>query len=59
MLAPLLKKLRQRHPDVEIVMTCTPGLVSLYANRPYGVQAIGFDPRDVRTFFALFRRREL
>ena len=57
MLAPLLKKLRQRYPDAEIIMTCTPGFVSLYASRPYGVQAIGFDPRDVRTFFALFRRR--
>jgi ADP-heptose:LPS heptosyltransferase len=57
MLAPLLKKLRQRYPDAEIVMTCTPGLVSLYASRPYGVRAVGFDPRDVRTFFALFRSR--
>src|SRR6185295_13424974 len=57
MLAPLLKKLRQRYPDAEIIMTCTPGLVSLYANRPYGVHAVGFDPRDVRTFFALFRQR--
>ena len=57
MLAPLLKKLRERYPDAVIVMTCTPGLVSLYANHPYGVQALGFDPRDVRTFFALFRYR--
>src|SRR5689334_1445956 len=57
MLAPLLKKLRQRYPDAEIVMTCTPGLVSLYANRPYGVQAVAFDPRDVRTLFALFPNR--
>ncbi|MFL6582642.1 MAG: glycosyltransferase family 9 protein [Burkholderiales bacterium] len=57
MLAPLLKKLRQRYPDAQIIMTCTPGLVSLFANRPYGVQAVGFDSRDVQTFFALFRNR--
>jgi ADP-heptose:LPS heptosyltransferase len=57
MLAPLLKKLRQRYPDAVLVMTCTPRLVPLYENRPYGVQAVGFDPRDVRTFFALFRNR--
>src|SRR5436190_22590642 len=57
MLAPLLKKLRQRYPDAEIIMTCTHGLVSLFANRPYGVRAVGFDSRDVKTFFALFRKR--
>jgi ADP-heptose:LPS heptosyltransferase len=57
MLAPLLKKLRARYPDAQILMTCKPGLASLFANRPYGVQAIGFDPREVGSFFALFRIR--
>jgi ADP-heptose:LPS heptosyltransferase len=57
MLAPLLKKLRARFADAEILMTCKPGLAPLFANRPYGVQAIGFDPREVSGFFALFRRR--
>jgi len=57
MLAPLLKKLRQHYPRAEIIMTCTPGLVSLFAHRPYGVQAVGFDPRDVKTFLALFGNR--
>src|SRR3954447_19538930 len=57
MLAPLLKKLRQRYPDAEIVMTCKPGLESLYESHPYGVEAVAFDTRDVSTFFALFRRR--
>jgi ADP-heptose:LPS heptosyltransferase len=57
MLAPLLKKLRVQFPAAEIVMTCRPGLVPLLAGRPYGVHAVPFDPRDVRTFPALYRLR--
>jgi ADP-heptose:LPS heptosyltransferase len=57
MLAPLLKKLSARFPNAEIVMTCKPSLVSLFANRPYGVQVIAFDPRDLKYFFALYRER--
>jgi len=57
MLAPLLKKLRARFPEAQIVMTCKPTLVPLFAKRPYGVRAMPFDPRDVSTFWALFRER--
>lgn len=57
MLAPLLKKLRSLHPDAEIVMTCRPQFAPLFAGRPYGVQAIPFDPRERSTFGGLFRRR--
>jgi len=57
MLTPLLKKLRARYPEAEIVMTCKPTLVSLFESRPFGVRAIGFEPRDVRTFFTVFRER--
>lgn len=57
MLAPLLKKLRTRFPDAEIVMTCKPAFVPIFASRPYGVEAVAFDPRDIRTFFALFHKR--
>ncbi len=57
MLAPLLKKLRTRFPEAQIVMTCKPALVPLFANGPYGVRAIAFDPRDTRSFLALFRER--
>jgi ADP-heptose:LPS heptosyltransferase len=57
MLAPLLKKLRMRFPAAEIVMTCRPSFAALFAGRPYSVCAVPFDPRDVRTFLALYRLR--
>ena len=57
MLAPLLKKLRAKFPDAEIVMTCKSVLVPLFVNRPYGVRAVAFDPRDAGTFLALFKDR--
>ncbi|MEO8004767.1 MAG: glycosyltransferase family 9 protein [Betaproteobacteria bacterium] len=57
MVAPLLKKLRARFPGAEIVMTCKPAFVAIFASRPYGVETVAFDPRDVRSFFALFCRR--
>lgn len=57
MLAPLLKKLRARFPDAEIVMTCRPAFAALFDSRPYGVRAVGFDPRQVHTFRTLFALR--
>jgi ADP-heptose:LPS heptosyltransferase len=57
MLAPLLKKLRTRFPEAEIVMTCKPAFVPLFATRPYNVRAMSFDPRDTGSFFALLRER--
>lgn len=57
MLAPLLKKLRTRFPDAEIVMTSRPAFAALFETRPYGVRVLPFDPRQVRTFPALFRNR--
>ena len=57
MLAPLLKKLRTRFPEAEIVMTCKPAFLPLFVSRPYGVRALPFDPRDTGSFFALFRER--
>jgi ADP-heptose:LPS heptosyltransferase len=57
MLAPLLKKLRTRFPDAEIVMTCRPAFAALFATQPYGVRVVSFDPRQVRTFLELFRTR--
>jgi len=57
MLTPLLKKLRERFPDAEIVMTCRPALAALFAGQPYGVRAIAFNPRDVGTFWNLHRAR--
>ncbi len=57
MLAPLLAKLRERYPRAEIVMTVPPALMSLYAARPYGVQAMAFDPRDGASLDILLQDR--
>lgn len=56
MLTPLLAKLRERHPAAEIVMTTPRRLLPLYEGRPYGVQAVAYDPRDPATLRALWRR---
>ena len=46
MLTPLLARLRRRHPGAEIVMTVALRHLPLYAQRPYGVTAVGYDSRD-------------
>ncbi|MBK7473770.1 MAG: glycosyltransferase family 9 protein [Betaproteobacteria bacterium] len=46
MLTPLLAKLRARHPRAEIAMAVPHASAPLYANRPYGVRALGWNPRD-------------
>jgi ADP-heptose:LPS heptosyltransferase len=46
MLTALLAKLRQRFPAAELVMTVSRGILPLYATRPYGVNAVVFDPRS-------------
>lgn len=53
MLTPLLARVRERYPSADIVMTVPRALAPLYASRPYGVQAVAFDPRDVATVSAL------
>src|SRR4051794_15713498 len=57
MLAPLLKKLRERFPRAEIIMTCKPMLAPLFEGRPYGVHAMPFDPRNLGYFRSLFHLR--
>ena len=57
MLAPLLKKLRTHFPEAEIVMTCKPAFLPLFATRPYNVRAMPFDPRDTGSFFTLLGER--
>ncbi len=47
MLAPLLKRLRLRYPDAEIMMLCNPSYVSLFEKKPYGVTALPYDPRSL------------
>jgi len=46
MLTPLLAKLREQHPAAEIVMTVPHAAQPLYGGRPYGVRALGWNPRD-------------
>jgi len=45
MLTPLIKKLRERHPDADIAMTVPRAFAPLYEEHPYGVRALGWDPR--------------
>ncbi len=53
MLTPLLAKLRQNHPAAEIVMAVPSAVATLYAGRPYDVEALPYDPRDISTLRAL------
>lgn len=55
LLAPLLAKLRARYPRASLRMTMAPAVVPLFAGRPYGVEAGGFNPRNVATVQALAR----
>lgn len=57
MLAALLARLRARHPDAEILMTCPPAFLPLFAAQPWGVKAFAYDPRDRRTLLAWWQRR--
>ena len=55
MLAPLFAKLRERHPDADLVATVRAGVAPLFSGRPYGVRAIPFEPRDAASLDALFK----
>jgi len=55
MLTPLLAKLRERHPQAEVVLLAAPSVVPLYEHRPYGVRALPFKPADASTTQALLR----
>lgn len=53
LLAALLAKLRSRYPRATLRMTMSPAAVPLFAGRPYGVEAGGFNPRNRATVQAL------
>lgn len=57
MLAALFARLRENHPDAEILMTCPPAFLPLFAARPWGVSAFAYDPHDSRSLIAWWRRR--
>ena len=56
MLTSLLAKLRARHPAADIVMALPEAFEPLYRSAPYGVRALGWDPR-VPARSALWRER--
>ena len=56
MLTPLIAKLRHNHPSVEIVMSSPKAIAPLFAGRPYGIEAIPYDPTDLDTARNLGRR---
>lgn len=55
MLTPLLAKLRMNHPQAEIVLTMPSAYLPLYAGRPYGVEALALNERDVASYWRLMR----
>jgi ADP-heptose:LPS heptosyltransferase len=55
LLTPLIAKLRAQFPDAHIALTCPRPIVPLYAGRPFGVEALPFDPRDPSTVQAVLR----
>lgn len=57
MLTPLIAKLRERFPQAYIAMTTPRAWAPLYRTRPYGVDAMVYDPRDVSTLSAWRRHR--
>ncbi len=57
MLTPLLAKLRARYPAAEITMAVPRACAPLYLNRPYGVRALGWDPRDADSVRRLLQER--
>jgi ADP-heptose:LPS heptosyltransferase len=46
MLTPLIAKLRGRYPAADIVLALPQAYQALYGKAPYGVRAVGWDPRE-------------
>ncbi len=53
MLSPLLARLRAAWPNALIDLVVNPAFACLYASRPWGVRAIGWDPADPQTLAPL------
>lgn len=47
MLTPLLKKIHKCYPNAAITLGCIESVVPLYVTHPYGVKAVGFNPRSI------------
>jgi len=55
LLTPLMAKLRHTYPDARIAVTCPSAIVPLFEGRPFGVEALRFDPRDSASVSAVLR----
>ncbi|SAL20050.1 glycosyltransferase family 9 protein [Caballeronia humi] len=53
LLTPLVAKLRGQYPRARIVLACPKPIIPLYAGRPFDIDVIPFDPRDVATVSAI------
>lgn len=53
MLAPLLARLRARHPEAEICVAARPEVLPLFSGRPYGTVAFPFRERDTASIPAM------
>lgn len=53
MLTPLLAKLRQEHPEAEIILSTPLAITPLYQFQPYGVRAVPYSPKNIATMRAL------
>jgi ADP-heptose:LPS heptosyltransferase len=56
MLAALLARLRARYPQARIDMTVAPAIAPLFAGRPWGVEALPWDPHHPGLTRAVTRR---
>lgn len=56
LLTATVAKLRARHPDAEIVHVMPVAFTPLFEQRPYGVEALGWNPRDPASLDPLFGR---
>jgi ADP-heptose:LPS heptosyltransferase len=55
LLTPLVAKLRMQYPHARIALTCPKAIMPLYAGRPYGAEALPFDPRDAASVSAVLK----
>ncbi len=53
MLVALLKTLRQRFPQSQIVLALPPLMVDFFKTNPYGITCLPFEPKNLSTFLKL------
>ncbi|MBT7411070.1 MAG: glycosyltransferase family 9 protein [Methylococcales bacterium] len=58
MLTPLLAKLRKQYSNATITMVSPKSTVILYQNKPYGVEVLPYDPKDIGTLKQLLKQSD-